>query len=230
MSYRISYSLLAVRLPIEEYGEPLYVMCELAGDNNCYESPYLRFGRTHARRSRHWSVVGIGREYQLLSKACWYGQDCPGGMMRLASDGRNYTEPEAYIRAWRRAMENAIDLNEAAHAGIMHLNFRIRIDTGASGEYATTRDSLIGSGRPFEHHEERIYTTVYQYDIWKFQQTPEDLTEWFKVIYRLAPWHCVEASSSTDDGPKMAALVKKYHAWKAASAKENAQALQTVEA
>ncbi len=101
--------------------EDTYLLCELGGDSNCFDMS--------GRRARDWSAVVIGPEWQVIGRCCQLAGDCSGGMLKLR--GRT-VKPEAYIRAYRKAIANAAEgLVGAGQRGLI-VSGRIRMAVGAT--------------------------------------------------------------------------------------------------
>ena len=98
MSTRIVDEVKAFITPAKSYfGSSIYVVAERGGDNNCFDLT--------GARSSHWTIMAIGNKGHCLEAACDRCGACVGGNMVLARHKR--TEPEAYIRAWRKAIDAA---------------------------------------------------------------------------------------------------------------------------
>ena len=60
----------------------------------------------------------IGPEWQVIGDCCRFAAGCSGGMTKLR--GRQ-TKPEAYIRAYRKALANAADGLQGAASRNIHI-------------------------------------------------------------------------------------------------------------
>jgi hypothetical protein len=119
MSTHIVDRIEAIRLSPADTGltRDVFIVVELGGDNN------VRNARTN-RRSRDWGATAIGEEWEVIRQACQFAAGCPGGMTRLR--GRE-TKPEAYIRAYRKALATAAaGLVEGRHQKRLSITARIR--------------------------------------------------------------------------------------------------------
>lgn len=98
MSARIIDEIKAFALPATAFGSPVYVVAERSGDNNT-------FNTITGKRSSRWCVMAIGDKCRCLEAACERSAGCVGGGQQLAK--HKATEPEQYIRAWRKAIQAA---------------------------------------------------------------------------------------------------------------------------
>jgi hypothetical protein len=100
MSYGIVYDMQALRLPADLAGhyQDILVACELHGDNNCWTWD-------NKKRCRNWRAIAIGPETDVMREIVGRSSDCCGGGMVLS--GQRRSEPEAYIRRWRKALAQA---------------------------------------------------------------------------------------------------------------------------
>ena len=125
MSADISYRRRAFHMtPKQAGGEAAIVfLLEEAGSSNCYE--------TATRRARDWYCQVAGQAWECMGEVTRSAANCCGGTFRM--DGTPHTEPEAYIRAWRKAIGESLPLAEAGREGFM-LSLFVRI----SDEQATS--------------------------------------------------------------------------------------------
>ena len=112
MSTHIVDKIEAVRLSQEATGhyEDIFLVMELGGDNNVRDM--------RGRRARDWGMTCIGPEWQVIGDCCRFAAGCSGGMTKLR--GRQ-TKPEAYIRAYRKALANAADGLQGAASRNIHI-------------------------------------------------------------------------------------------------------------
>ncbi len=118
MSYGIVYDMQALRLPAALVGhhEDVLVACQLHGSSNCWTWD-------NKKRSREWHAIAIGSESAVMRSIVERASDCCGRGMVLY--GQRRTEPEAYIRRWRKALARAAkSLDEFAQR---RMRFRARI-------------------------------------------------------------------------------------------------------
>lgn len=109
MSTHIIDHIVGLLIPrTDENAERQYVIVHEGGDNNLINCDTNR-------RARSWYVQAKGNEWQILQEACKWAGDCCGGMVKI---GGRHTEPESFIRRYRKAMENALTMQEAMEAGI----------------------------------------------------------------------------------------------------------------
>ena len=173
MSYGIVYDMQALRLPADRVGhyDDILVACELHGDNNCWTWD-------NKKRSRDWYPIAIGSETAVMRDIVGRSSDCCGGGMVLY--GQRHTEPEAYIRRWRKALANAArSLEEFAQR---RMTFRARIrfspEQIANGR-AAAWETLC---KVKEHKTESPYAGVnletFTFDL----RQPEDCALWFKHL------------------------------------------------
>jgi len=117
MSTHIVDRIEAIRFLAAENGhyEDMFVVVELGGDNNCID---LR-----GRRARSWGATCIGPGWQVIGDCCRFAAGCSGGMTKLR--GRQ-TTPEAYIRAYRKALASAANGLQGAASRNIQITARIR--------------------------------------------------------------------------------------------------------
>lgn len=98
MSTRIVDEVKAFVIPAKtKFDNQIFVVAERGGDSNCFD--------LSGARSSWWSITAIGSKVFCLEAACDRCGACVGGNMVLARHKR--TEPEDYIRAWRKAIDAA---------------------------------------------------------------------------------------------------------------------------
>jgi hypothetical protein len=109
----------ALHLPANLVGryEDILVACELHGDNNCWTWD-------NKKRCRDWYPIAIGSESAVMREIVERASACCGGGMVLY--GQRHTEPEAYIRRWRKALANAAKSLEEFTRRRMTFRARIR--------------------------------------------------------------------------------------------------------
>lgn len=127
MSYHIVYGLQCVRLGSNGWGEDVFAMFKLGGDNNCYST----MGDGAGQRSRDWSLRAIGSENDIISKAAEDSASMPGGCLKIS--GRSTNKPEDYIRMARRAVVESVTLEEAERCGA-RFDFTIILPTAEDPE------------------------------------------------------------------------------------------------
>ena len=107
MSYDISYRRRALIMTAAQAGnyDDVLFLVEEAGSNNCYEIG-------NRRRSRRWECLTAGAKWECLADVTRCAAACCGGSLRLY--GNRDTSPEGYIRAWRKAIAEALPYQEAS--------------------------------------------------------------------------------------------------------------------
>jgi hypothetical protein len=118
MSTHYVDQIVAVAVPALSANGPFFIVVHQGGDNNLIDT------QTN-RRSKSWYPAAIGREWEVLSSACEQAAACCGGCLVLASIGRR-TTPEAFIRAYRKALANALTLEQAQRGGLT-VQGRVRV-------------------------------------------------------------------------------------------------------
>ena len=117
----------------------------------------------------------FGMRWQVIAQAVDSASDCEGGMLRLAKS--SHTTPESYIRAHRKAVEDAVNGFEGAGQRGLIVRPQLRFDAANpadSDKY--TLDKLTEAIQPeTESWYGHIYT-VFHFDVSK----PEQLTLWTK--------------------------------------------------
>ena len=150
MSYRIVYDMKVIELPENltvTFHQRNFVAVELGGYNNCYST------RTN-KRTRSWSAMGIGEDYEIISKACLHAQSCEGGSNKL--HGR-WTKPETYIRAWRTPLATPIPLCDAERERFSltaQAVFRPE-EIGREGKYIYAHSQLVKAGFEMPETQDR---------------------------------------------------------------------------
>ena len=173
MSYGIVYDMEAIRLPAALFGhyDDVLVACELHGSNNCWTWD-------NKKRCRDWQTIAIGSEADIMREIVSLASGCCGGGMVLY--GQRHTEPEAYIRRWRKTLAKAArSLEEFAGRG-MRLRARIWFSSEqiANGR-AAAWEALC---KVKEHKTESPYSgaklETFTFDI----RQPADCQLWFKHL------------------------------------------------
>ena len=173
MSYGIVYDMEAVRLPADLVGhyEDMLVACQLHGDNNCWTWD-------KKKRSRDWFAIAIGSETGVMREIVCRASDCCGGGMVLY--GQRRTEPEAYIRRWRKALANAAkSLEEFTRRG-MRLRARIRFSPEqiANGRAAAWEALCKVKEHKTESPHAGVNLETFTFDL----HQPEDCKLWFQHL------------------------------------------------
>jgi hypothetical protein len=180
MSTHVVDRIEAVRFPKEIFSNwpwAKYLVCELGGDNNCRNS-------RNGRRAKDWSATAIGEEYHIIYRACELAASCSGGMTKLR--GR-LTKPESYIRAYRKALANAVDYTDAQRVKGLIIAPRIRFKEGDdTGKWHY--DDLITIGRtPKAISRWGENFKVFEFDLDK----PEEVAMWLGHCFGPV-WNCAE--------------------------------------
>lgn len=179
MSTHITDEIVAVQVG-EEYGRPFLIVAELGGDNNVRE-------RDTGRRARDWCATAVGVDWGIIGEAAHIAASCAGGMLRLAK--RSNTTPEAYIRAYRRALARALTVEEARAAG-MTIKLRLRLFDTDEDKYA--RERLDKAGHPSSRTDYyKAPATVYEFAL----ADPAQVALWQEHACG-RKWHAAEI-----DGP-----------------------------
>lgn len=181
MSTRLIDTAIAVRFPQANtsYLSDVWMLLEEGGDNNC-------FCTATGKRARHWSCIAVGQQYDVLSEVCTRSASCPGGTMRLAKT--KHTEPEAYIRWWRRAMAKPVSFFDLQFMGLRaKLVIDIPIDQAEWHQY-TIENAMRGFVREPEIVSEwagdrRLRWTVKGND-------PQELNLWANLVTKTAWQKC----------------------------------------
>jgi hypothetical protein len=181
MSTHIVDRILAVKLPKERTAsyDDCFIVAQLGGDNNVINC------RTN-RRARHWHATAIGPDWSVIGEACRYAAGCSGGMLKLY--GRA-TEPETYIRAYRKAIQGAvIGLREAASVHGLRIQGWLlfnEADKLNGGKWAW--ESLAQLRQPGIYDAGYCQYTAFRFDL----ENPEDFQVWSR--YRYGPaWYGAE--------------------------------------
>lgn len=169
MSSEIIYRLQAVKISKEftgDYDDNFIMLAEI-GSSNCWE-----VGRN--RRSRDWTMLHAGQHYRSIARCCELAADCEGGMLKMGSASK-WCKPEQLLRAWRKALETAIDGMPAAHSRGFGITMRIRMtDKDATGDYKDKFTHLC-SKRGVPQLEEQYGT---KYHVFKFNHDSSDVLMW----------------------------------------------------
>lgn len=185
MSYEISYRRRAFWLSQAQSGhyDQLYILLEEMGSNNCWENG-------NRRRARSWNCLAVGSAYECLAQAVELASACCGGSLVLY--GRRHTEPEQYIRAWRKALAAAQTLDQLQPEGFgLQLFTRMSEDEATSGrKYAfeeLAKQTLVAPGKNDDSHTGKPVME------WRFNLTvPEQVKLWLDTRKSGRGWHSVE--------------------------------------
>jgi hypothetical protein len=185
MSIRIVDRILAVKLPKERtaHYEDCFIVAELGGDNNVINC------RTN-RRARSWYATAVGPEWSVIGEACNRAAGCSGGMLKL--HGR-HTEPETYIRAYRKALrEAAVGLREAAGVhGLRIQGWLLFSDKDKLDRGKWAWESLVKLRQPGTYDPGFGIYSAFRFDV----ENPEDFKVWSQ--YRYGPaWYSAEIRGS----------------------------------
>lgn len=185
MSYEISYRRRAFWMSPAQSGhyDQSFFLLEEMGSNNCWEIG-------NRRRARSWNCLAVGSHYECLAGAVEFASACCGGSLVLY--GRRHTEPEAYIRAWRKALAAAQTFDQAGREGFhLQLFTRMSEEEAANGrQYAfeqLTKQTLV---RPGQHTALGADGPVME---WRFDlAVPEQVKLWLDTRRAGRGWHSVE--------------------------------------
>lgn len=187
MSYEISYRRQAFVLPAAKagYWDDICFLLEEGGSNNCYECD-------SNRRSRNWECLAAGAQYHCMHEVVTTAAACCGGSLVL--NGRRGTKPEAYIRAWRNAISEALPLTSENLRGF-GIELYVAIgDREAEGNrrYAFETLSKLGAPVPRRYHNALRDTDVteWRFDLWN----PEQVRLWLDNRPGGRGWHSVRAN------------------------------------
>ncbi len=188
MSYEISYRRQAFVMPLARTGghyEEVFFLVEEGGSNNCWEVG-------NRRRSRGWYCLAAGGRWECLAEATHCAAYSCGGSLVLY--GRRNTEPEAYIRAWRKAIAKVVPFDEAGLMGFsLRLFTRLTEEEAADGrKYAfdtLSKQTLVPVGQ---------YTGPYNGKTameWRFDSSvPEQVKLWLETRPGGRGFHSVEVT------------------------------------
>ncbi len=184
MSYEISYRRRAFWLSQAQSGhyDQLYILLEEMGSNNCWEIG-------NRRRARSWNCLAVGSQYECLAQAVELASACCGGSLVLY--GRRHTEPEQYIRAWRKTMAAAQTIDQLRPEG-----FGLRLFTRMSEEEANDRKYAFEQLKkqtlvqPVPHVDPHTGRTISE---WRFDlAVPEQVKLWLETRRTGRGWRSVE--------------------------------------
>jgi len=187
MSYEISYRRKAFVLPgaRANYWDDIYFLLEEAGSNNCYESGTNR-------RARSWECLTAGAQYHCLQAVVTTAAACCGGSLVL--NGRKGTQPEAYIRAWRQAMESAAPVSPENLRGYRIELYIAFSDAEARGDrryaFETLGQQQLSAGQRRHNVLQGIEVTEWRFDLWN----PAHVRLWIDNRPDGRGWHSVRAS------------------------------------
>ena len=167
MSTHIVDRIEAIRFTAAAIGhyEDIYLLMELGGDNNVTDE--------RGRRARSWSATCIGPEWGVIGDCCRFASGCSGGMTKLR--GRA-TTPEAYIRAYRKAIKAAKGLSETATEKHIHLTGRIRFARDDKTAAYYLKEAVKGGKTPRESDYFGTKMDVVEFNL----ADTADLTLWNK--------------------------------------------------
>ena len=180
MSTHIVDRIEAIRFPaaaIDHY-EDVYLVLELGGDNNVRDQ--------RNRRARSWGATCIGPDWGVIGECCRFAAACSGGMTKLR--GRR-TTPEAYIRAYRKALANAADGLEGAARRRLHVTGRIRFDRKDRNAAYHLQEAVKGGKTPRDETRYGEERAVADFDL----RNPADLALWYKCQHGVG-WNNAEVS------------------------------------
>jgi hypothetical protein len=178
MSTHIVDRIEAIRFPKLDYERDVFLVLELGGDNNVTDM--------RGRRARSWGATCIGPEYQVIGDCCRFAAGCSGGMTKL--HGR-VTKPEAYIRAYRKAVANAADgLSGARERGLI-VTGRIRFDRSDRNAAYHLERAVQGGKTPRDETRYGEARAVIDFDL----TDPTDLALWNNCRHGVG-WNNVEVT------------------------------------
>lgn len=178
MSYRIEYELKAIRIPANHAGDydDVFLCIALGGDNNCYEVD-------SDKRVRSWTLEAIGQQWRAMDPLCEFAGSCEGGSLKL--HGR-WTKPENYIKAWRKAFEQAIPLDRVFEYQIRvspHIDFTTEEATnGRAKDFEALRAVYAPTDYKSYYAKESVHR--FKFDIHK----PNDCAIWLKHAHGGRAW------------------------------------------
>ena len=185
MSYEISYRREALRLTSAQAGhyDDVFFLMEEVGSNNCWEIG-------NRRRARSWQCTVAGSKHDCLAEITRCAAACCGGGLVLY--GRRRTEPESYIRAWRRALAEPIPMEEAGRAGF-HLQLFTRMTREEAGEARQYAYQLLCGQTRVKQGECLNPGTDNPSMEWRFNvSAPDEVKLWLDTRKTGRGWHSVE--------------------------------------
>ena len=195
MSYEIIYGLEAVKFTVEEiasrFGDDKYILIWQAGSSNCYETKT-------GRRSRDWSVAAVGSRWDVMGTMVKVAASCEGGMLKPF--GRD-CQAESFIRACRKALDNAVHGFDGAAARGLDFNLRLRFYQ--PDEYTSPADTRSDEWMVAELLKSRpmIEDQEYGSNFREFRFERSEASEWFKWANNRRGRHNAEVRGPRDPRP-----------------------------
>ncbi len=187
MSYEISYRRQAFVMPATQAGhyDDLLFLIEETGSNNCWEFD-------NRRRARSWGCLSTGAAYECLAEATRLAAACCGGSLVLY--GRRPTTPEAYIRAWRKTIAEAIPIQDAPRMGFSIALFTRMSDPEAETERKYAFEQLSGQTAIKSRRAQNTISSQ-PYTEWRFDlHVPEQVKLWYETRTRGRGWYSVDVN------------------------------------
>jgi hypothetical protein len=103
--------------PVGTYRRPYYFGFAESGKSNCFTDG--------GRIARDTSLLLIHGEYDFMGEIVRISVSCEGGMLKM---GGRWVKPEGYIGAWRKAKEDALELEHYLEHTSMTIEFRSMVD------------------------------------------------------------------------------------------------------
>lgn len=165
-------------------GPHVWAAFELCEDSNSFYAS----GPHNGKPARHWNCIKVfNAEYGLMAEMVRNSSACCGGCLRMP--GRHATEPERYIRAWRKALQEATPMGP-------DFPITLRLNIYLKDVYGKPRPEVDGALA--ELAKMGIQLTDGQYGgkcaPWPTERPLED---WAKIAtgYGLSGWECLETSA-----------------------------------
>lgn len=136
---------LADEYRFQSTGGRVYLLAGETGDNRTFDF--------NDRLAKGWQIAGIGDQRTLIAEGCRTAIDCEGGMLRFANS--NWTSPENYIAAIRKALKEAIPIEDVRLDADEVLDLLIRpeaIEGPVSDDSGDWRHWAEGSKRAYERN------------------------------------------------------------------------------
>lgn len=126
-------------------GDTVYLLAGETGDNRTFDF--------NDRLAKNWQLMGLGKRSTLIEEACRTAVACEGGMLRFANS--NWTSPENYISAVRKALKEAVPIESVRLDADERLDLLIvpaAIDGPASDEPGDWRYWAENARRAYERN------------------------------------------------------------------------------
>lgn len=183
MGSTISIARKVVVIPAKHWaGESILAGFELTAESNCF----VASGPHSGANARSWHCVKLaGQEYNLVAEVVKRASACCGGMLYMR--GHRDTQPEQYIKAWRKAIAEKQTMEECRRSFPLEFRFTFQETDfhGKPREYIEmVKKDIIAAGVELKQDWQKTWCGAWN----------GPLEAWAKIVSNtseLRGWECI---------------------------------------